>query len=152
MRFGHDGADVNELSGDGVLALPVRLHGIELGRSTDILLDRGTPRVVGFDVLCRDEVHRFLPLPIAAVENEALTIYSPLVLLEADELDFYRSRAVTLSSLKGRSVTRRRRDLGTLRDVLFTRSGELTGIVLSGGDRIAFDDTLAFAPRSRSAA
>jgi uncharacterized protein YrrD len=152
MRFGHDGADVNELSGDGVLALPVRLHGIELGRSADILLDRGTPRVVGFDVLCRDEVHRFLPLPIAAVENEALTIYSPLVLLEADELDFYRSRAVTLSSLKGRSVTRRRRDLGTLRDVLFTRSGELTGIVLSGGDRIAFDDTLAFAPRSRSAA
>ena len=58
---------MSELSGDAILSLPVRLHGIELGRPVDLLLDRESLRVVGLDVLCGDEVHRFLPLPTAVV-------------------------------------------------------------------------------------
>ena len=104
---------MGELSGDQLLALPVRLHGIQVGLPTDLLLDREVLRVVGLDVLCGDEVHRFLPLPTAAVRADELAILSPLVLLEEDELQFYRSRAFLLSSLRGRAVERKRREAGT---------------------------------------
>lgn len=151
-RSGHDAGDVTELSGDEALALPVRLHGIKLGRPVDLLLDRDGLRVVGLDVLCGDEVHRFLPLPTAAIGDDALTIHSPLVLLEEDEVDFYRSRAFALSSLRGRTVTKKGTAVGTLRDVVLGPGGELLAILLEGGERIRFDDSLGFAPRRRSAA
>jgi len=143
---------MRELSGDGLLARPVRLHGIDLGRPVDVLLDREALRAVGLDVLCGDEVHRFLPLPTAAVSDVALTIHSPLVLLEEDELDFYRSRAFALSSLRGRPVLRSGKDAGRLRDVVLGPDGRLLAVVIENGDRITFDDTLAFAPERRSAA
>jgi len=152
MRPGHDCGDMTELSGEGLLALPVRLHEIELGRPVDLLLDRDGLRAVGLDVLCGDDVHRFLPLPTAAIGPDALTIHSPLVLLEEHELDFYRSRAFALSSLRGRPVTRSRRDVGKLRDVVLASDGELVAVVLETGERVAFDGTLVFAPRRRSAA
>ena len=143
---------MTELSGDGLLARPVRLHGIDLGRPVDVLLDREALRAVGLDILCGDDVHRFLPLPTAAISADALTIHSPLVLLEEDELDFYRSRAFALSSLRGRLVLRSGQDVGRLRDVVLGPDGRLLAVVVENGDRIAFDDTLAFAPERRSAA
>ena len=143
---------MTEVSGDELLALPVRLHGIELGRPVDVLLDRDGLRAVGLDVLCGDEVHRFLPLPTAAVEAEALTIHSPLVLLEEDELDFYRARAFALGSLRGRPVTRSGKNVGKLRDVVVAPGGDLRAVVLEGGERIPFDDTLELAPLKRTAA
>jgi len=152
MRPGHDCGDMTELSGDGLLALPVRLHEIELGRPVDVLLDREALRAVGLDVLCGDDVHRFLPLPTASIGPDALTIYSPLVLLEEDELDFYRSRAFALSALRGRPVTHERREVGSLQDVILGLDGELIAVVLETGERVAFDGTLVFAPRRRTAA
>ena len=145
-------ANVSEWSGGEVLSLPVRLHGVTLARPADLLLDRDGLRVVGLDVLCGDDVHRFLPLPTAAIEDGALTIHSPLVLLEEDELDFYRARAFSLSSLRGRAVTKRGKDLGRLRDIVFTPSGNLRAVLLETGERLPFDGTLAFAPQRRSAA
>jgi len=141
-----------ELSGDGLLARPVRLHGIDLGRPVDVLLDREALRAVGLDILCGDDVHRFLPLPTAAISDDALTIHSPLVLLEEDELDFYRSRAFALSSLRGRPVLRAGRDAGRLRDVVLAPDGGLLAVVVDPGGRIPFDETLRFAPQRRSAA
>lgn len=152
LGSGHDRAVMGEYSGDQALALPVRLHGIELGRPVDLLLDRDGLRVVGLDVLCGDEVHRFLPLTTAAVNDDELTILSPLVLLEEDELHFYRSRAFALSSLRARPVTRKGKTVGILRDVVIAPGGELVAVLLEGGDRIGFDDTLGFAPQRRSAA
>jgi PRC-barrel domain len=146
---------MKERSGDELLALPVRLHGIQLGRPTDLLLDREGLRAVGLDVLCGDGVHRFLPLPTAAVTDEAISISSPLVFLEEDELDFYRSRAFALSSLRGRQVRRGGRELGTLRDVVVRADGELRAVVVEAGGTtrsIPFDDSLRFDPASRSAA
>jgi hypothetical protein len=142
-------------SGDELLALPVRLHGIQLGRPVDLLLDRRGLRVVGLDVLCGDDVHRFLPLPIAAIADGAITIQSPLVMLEEDELDFYRSRAFALSSLRGRLVTRKGKELGTLRDVVVGAGGVLVSVVVDTDGRseqLPFDGSLTFAPESRSAA
>ena len=93
---------MRELTGAELLALPVRLHGIQLGRPVDLLLDRDTLRTVGLDVLCGDEVHRFLPLPTASVSDDEIAILSPLVLLEEDQLHFYRSKTFALSALRGR--------------------------------------------------
>lgn len=151
-RSGHHRGDLRECSGDEVLRLPVRLHGIDLGRPVDLLLDREGLRVVGIDVRCGDDVHRFLPLPTAAIGDDALTIHSPLVLLEEDQLRFYRSRTFALSSLRGRPVRRRGKDVGTLRDVVFDPGGDLVAARLATGEQVPFDDTVAFAPRARSAA
>ena len=146
---------MGELSGDELLALPVRLHGIQLGRPADLLLDREVLRVVGLDVLCGDEVHRFLPLPTAAVRADEIAILSPLVLLEEDELHFYRSRAFSLSSLRGRAIERNGREVGALRDVVVAPDGELLAVLVErdgAAARIPFDKSLSFTPESRSAA
>jgi hypothetical protein len=152
IRSGHDGGDVMQLSGEAILSLPLQLHGIELGRPVDLLLDRESLRVVGLDVLCGDEVHRFLPLPTAKIGADALTIHSPLVLLEEDELSFYRARAFTLKSLRGKPVTKKQRALGKLRDVVFAADGELRAVLLEDGTEIPYDSSLGFAPERRTAA
>ena len=88
---GQDARVVRPIPARDLLVLPVRLHGIQLGRPVDLLLDREDRRALGFDILCGDDVHRFLPLPTVSVTDDALTISSPLVLLEEDELAFYRT-------------------------------------------------------------
>ena len=152
IRLGHAGGDVTELSGDTILSLPLRLHGIELGRPVDVLLDRESLRVVGLDVLCGDEVHRFLPLLTAVVGEEDLTIHSPLVLLEEDQLGFYRARSFALRSLRGKPVTRKQRSIGALRDVIFGADGKLRAVMLENGERVAYEASLGFAPQRRTAA
>jgi hypothetical protein len=151
-RSGHHGSEMVELFGEELLKLPVRLHGIDLGRPVDVLLDRDGLRAVGLDVLCGDEVHRFLPLPTAAIVDGGLRIHSPLVLLEDDELDFYRARAFSLSSLRGRAVTKRGKDIGKLRDIVVAPGGDLRAVVLEGGERVPFHETLGFARQRRTAA
>jgi hypothetical protein len=142
---------MRDLTGAELLALPVRLHGIQLGRPVDLLLDRDTLRTVGLDVLCGDEVHRFLPLPTASVSDEEIAILSPLVLLEEDQLRFYRSKTFALSVLRGRFVQRKGRDLGALGDVVVDAAGQLVAVVVAG-KRIASDGELRFAANRRSAA
>jgi hypothetical protein len=142
---------MKERTGDELLALPVRLHGIQLGRPVDLLLDRDAHRAVGLDVLCGDEVHRFLPLPTAAVGRGEIRILSPLVLLEQRELDFYRSRTLALSRVRGAAVERNGRQLGQLRDVVVAEDGRVVAAIVDE-DRIPFDVGLRFAPRRRSAA
>ena len=142
---------MRERTGDELLALPVRLRGIQLGRPVDLLLDRDARRAVGLEVLCGDEVHRFLPLPTAAVRREEIRILSPLVLLERHERDFYRSRTLALSRLRGRAVELNGRQLGPLRDVVVAEDGRVIAAIVDG-KRIPFDDGLRFTPRRRSAA
>jgi hypothetical protein len=142
---------MKELTGAELLALPVRLHGIPLGRPVDLLLDRDTLRTVGLDVLCGDEVHRFLPLLTASVGDDEIAILSPLVLLEEDELHFYRSKTFALSALRGRPVERKGRDLGPLGDVVIDAAGELVAVAIAG-KRIVSDGELRFAAKRRSAA
>jgi hypothetical protein len=142
---------MKELTGAELLALPVRLHGVQLGRPVDLLLDRDTLRTVGLDLLCGDEVHRFLPLPTASVSDDEIAILSPLVLLEEDQLHFYRSKTFALSVLRGRLVQRKGRDLGALGDVVVDAAGQLVAVVVAG-KRIASDGELRFAADRRSAA
>jgi hypothetical protein len=149
------GWGMSERSGAELLGLPVRLHGLRLGRPADLLLDRDGMRAVGIDVVCGDDAHRFLPLPTAVVDDRAIRITSPFVLFEADELGFYRSRSFALSALRGRPVERRGSAVGNLRDVLIGPGGELVAVLVeSEGEtkRIPFEGDLRFAPERRSAA
>jgi hypothetical protein len=143
---------MSERTGDELLALPVRLHGIQLGRPVDLLLDRDAERAVGLDVLCGDEVHRFLPLPTAAVCRDEIRILSPFVLLEQRELDFYRSRTLALSRLRGGAVEEQNGpQLGPLRDVVVADDGRVLAAIVDE-KRIPLVAGLRFAPKRRSAA
>jgi hypothetical protein len=84
-----------------LLALPVRVRGIELGRPVDLLIDRKAPRAVGFEILCGDQAHRFLPFAVTTLKEDAIEIESPLVLLDFAQVGFYREQATTLSELNG---------------------------------------------------
>jgi hypothetical protein len=144
---------LSSLRSEELLALPVRLHGISLGRPVDLLLDRDELRVVGFDIRCGDEVHRFLPFSTALVRGDEITIRSPLVLLEEDELAFYEARTFALSSLRGKSVDRAGRHEGALREVVLRPDGSLKELVVDDeGRRIPFDESVHIDLSSRSAA
>ena len=82
-----------------LLRLPVRTRDIEIGRPVDVLVDPVGNRAVGFDVLCRDEEHRFLPWTAAIVADGAISVESPIVMLEEEQLAFYRTRARSLREL-----------------------------------------------------
>jgi hypothetical protein len=153
--FGHDWRRMRERTGDELLALPVRLRGIQLGRPVDLLLDREVPRVVGIDVLCGDELHRFLPLTTASVGDDEVVIRSALVLLEEDGLAFYRSRTFALTALRGHPVEHRGVRAGALRDIVVGADGGLLALLVGtdeGTRRVPFDDGVRYAPANRSAA
>lgn len=142
-------------AGDELRALSVRARGVQLGRVVEILLDRSVRRAVGFEVRCRDATHRFLPLPAATIGAEEIAIRSPLVLLEGDELGFYRSHAVALSALRGVPVVVGGSPAGKLVDVVVAGGGELLEVVVETGhgvEHVPFEDSVSLVPVSRTAA
>jgi hypothetical protein len=86
------------MRGVEVLNQRVMTGGVELGRVVDVILDESGSRPIGFDVLCGDGSHRFLPFPTARLEGEHVEIDSPLMLLEREQLDFYREHGRALRS------------------------------------------------------
>jgi hypothetical protein len=135
--------------------LRLRLHGIQLGQPADLLLDRESLRVVGLDIACGDGAHRYLPLPVAVVKDTELAISSPLVLLEGDELSFYRARTFAYSSLRGRPVEVAGVVAGKLVDIVIDSAGALVDVIVDDDGRtrrIAFEDSVRFVPATRSAA
>jgi hypothetical protein len=111
-----------------LLALPVTHRDIELGRPVDVLLDVAARRWRGLDVRCADGVHRFLPLGAARIEADAISVGSPLTLL--DDLAFYRARGASFRSLRGAPVARAGRHAGSLEDVLLDDRGALRALRL----------------------
>jgi hypothetical protein len=82
-----------------LLRLPVRTRNIEIGRPVDVIVDPVHNRAVGFDVLCRDDEHRFLPWTAAVVDETSISVESPIVMLAEEQLAFYRARARSLREL-----------------------------------------------------
>ena len=119
------------VSAEGLLRLPVRVRGIELGRPVDLVLDREHTRALGFEVLCGDEERRFLPLAVATIRESELEVRSSLALLEAAELAFYTKRGTTFAALRGSSVMRARRPAGELVDVTLAADGTIASIVVA---------------------
>jgi PRC-barrel domain len=86
------------VTGVELLNRRVVMDGIELGRVVDVILDETGERPVGFDVLCGDGSHRFLPYATALIGGDEVEVGSPLVLLGRDQLDFYRRHGRALRS------------------------------------------------------
>lgn len=84
------------MNGVGLLNKRVCTRGIELGVVVDVILDGSEETPLGVDVLCGDGEHRFLPLGAARVGEKVIEIDSALLLLESQQLDFYRSRGRAL--------------------------------------------------------
>jgi hypothetical protein len=124
-----------------LLRLPVRVHGIELGRPLDLVLDREHTRALGFEVLCGDEERRFLPLAVATVRETELELRSSLGLLDEAELAFYTKRGSTFAALRGSSVVRARAMLGELTDLRLAADGTITSVVVAtpdGGEELDY--------------
>jgi len=86
------------MQGVDLLNKRVVTDGIELGRVVDVILDETGARPIGFEVLCGDGSHRFLPFPTARLDGDDLEVASPLMLLEREQLDFYREHGRALRS------------------------------------------------------
>ena len=80
-----------------LLALPVRMHGIQLGRPVDVLVDERGERVVGLELLCGDGARRFLPFAVAEIRPDEIAVESALMLLDERDLDYYRARTRRLA-------------------------------------------------------
>jgi hypothetical protein len=122
---------MGSLSAAASLQLPVRLHGIQLGRPTDLLLDVDTRHAVGYVVLCGDGSQRFLPYGASQTTEREIAVASALMLLE--DVAFYAKRSVSFRSLLGGEVERNRRQAGILRDVYITRDGKVVELELDRG-------------------
>jgi sporulation protein YlmC with PRC-barrel domain len=79
-----------------LLRQSVLLRGIRIGRVVDVILEPEHKGVIGFEVRCKDGRHRFLPRAAATKRDDGIQIDSPFGLLDTDQLDFYRSRGLTL--------------------------------------------------------
>ena len=115
-----------------LLQLPVRLHGIRLGRPVDLLLDAHEWRALGFVVLCGDDTCRFLVYAAGDLGEQAIDVPSAFLLLE--DIDFYRDRSRSLRAILGRSVVDGTPEHGELRDVLLRADGSVEALVVAGDD------------------
>jgi len=115
---------MSSLSAAAALQLPVRLHGIQLGRPVDLLLETDGWHALGFVVHCGDEAPRFLPYAASQPSEEEIAVGSALMLLE--DVSFYRQRGASLRSLLGGDVEHAGMRVGVLRDVMLTRGGAVS--------------------------
>jgi hypothetical protein len=128
---GKDGA-VRGLSADALLHLPVRLHGIDVGRPVDVIMAPGLDRALGLDVLCGDAAHRFLPLSAASIEAKEIRLSSALTLVE--DAGFYLRAGAGYRAALGHAVVRNGQQLGVLRDLVLGTDGSVTELVVESPD------------------
>jgi len=124
------------LRASAVESRPVCFADIRLGVVVDVLLDDALERALGFDVLCGDRAHRYLPLAACEVGESAIAVPSALVLMK-QELDFYRQRARAFTAVRGFPARRGGRDLGTVSDLVFGAEGRPLELVLDTGGETA---------------
>jgi hypothetical protein len=106
-----------------LLQLPIRLHGIRLGRPVDVLLDSTDWRALGFVVLCGDESLRFLVFAAGDLGEDAIEVASAFLLLE--DLGFYRERSRSFRGLPNE-----------VRDLLLRPDGTVEALVVEGDEGI----------------
>jgi hypothetical protein len=80
-----------------LLSLPVRLHGIQLGKPVEALLDARADRLLGFEVLCGDGARRFLPFSVARLQADEITLESVLTLIDERDIGYYRRHSRRLA-------------------------------------------------------
>jgi hypothetical protein len=141
------------LSAEELLQFPVRLDGIDVGRAVDLIVDPLQQRALGLDVLCRDDVHRFLPLAATDVRESEIRVTSPFALMDDHGFAFYRGSASSLRQLKGMHVARGKHDLGEIRDIVVSASGEIEAFVVASDGRgvtVPIEPTLSIQGNGRN--
>jgi uncharacterized protein YrrD len=136
------------LRASSVESRPVCFADIRLGVVVDLLLDDSLQRVLGFDVLCGDRLHRYLPLPACEFEQAHVSVPSALVLMR-QELDFYRVRGRALTALRGFPARMGVNELGTVLDLVFGPDGELLELLVEADGEVLgvpFDGGLVVGP------
>jgi len=118
---------VGSFSGEGLLRLPVTLHGIRLGQPVDLLLDAADRRALGLVVICGDQTHRFLPWAAVQPAEREIRLASSLMLLE--DVDFYRTRADSFRELLGGVVRSHGTQVGALRDLELEHDGTVARVL-----------------------
>ncbi len=83
---GRIGSVTGSRAAEALLGLPVRVHGIELGRPVDVVLDLESRRAIGLEVRCPDDARRFLPLAAARLREDEVAVGSALLLLDEREV------------------------------------------------------------------
>lgn len=121
------------LTATATLQLPVNLHGIQLGRPVDLLLEIDTWHAIGYVVHCRDESQRFLPFAACQTTHDEIRVGSALMLLE--DVGFYRTRGTSIRSLLGGTVAHAGRTAGTLRDLVL-EGGHVAELQVERGDTV----------------
>jgi hypothetical protein len=111
---------MGSLSAAASLQLRVELHGILLGRPTDLLIDTDGWHVLGYVVHCGDESVRFLPFAAAQTTDAGIAVGSALMLLE--DVEFYEKRGTSFRALLGTEV----HAAGVLRDLVIGPGGAIT--------------------------
>lgn len=108
---------MGSLSAAASLQLRVELHGILLGRPTDLLIDTNGWHVLGYVVHCGDDSVRFLPYAAAQTSDSGIAVGSALMLLE--DVEFYEKRGTSFRALIGSQVGA----TGVLRDLVIGAGG-----------------------------
>ena len=137
------------VSAEQLLRAPVLLHGIQLGRPVDVVLDRDRRRALGLEIHCGDESRRFLPITVVRLGDVGIELASPLLMLEGRELAFYTQRGSTLSPLRNAAVVVDGERVGSLADVELEADGTITEIVVStenGRSRIPYGPRVVLVP------
>jgi uncharacterized protein YrrD len=112
----------------------VRWRGIRLGAVVDVVLDLTLSRMLGVEVRNIDRRHRFLPATACERIEPAVEPATPLALLEADAVAFYRRRGIAFSALRGMPVRRGGAPVGTIEDVIVAADGGLAAVVVATGE------------------
>lgn len=111
---------MGSLSAAASLRVPVRLHGIQLGHPTDLLVDVESWHALGFVVHCGDDSVRFLPWAASQPAATEIAVGSALMLLE--DVAFYAKRSVSFRSIVGAELPLG----GVLHDLLIGDRGFVT--------------------------
>jgi hypothetical protein len=73
------------------------MHGIQLGKPVDALLDAQVDRLLGFEVLCGDGERRFLPFSVARLQAHEIALESALTLIDERDIGYYRRHSRRLA-------------------------------------------------------
>ena len=110
-----------------LVGLPVRIGDVDVGRVTDVLLNRTLGHVLGLVVEGRGAHRHFLPWLAARVEADHVSALSIFALLSTSELVFYVDNGSPLSEQLGRDVD----------DVVVDAEGDVVTLVALGTRRRA---------------
>jgi hypothetical protein len=82
----------------------VFVQDIVVGTVVDLLLDRDARRVLGFEVRCGDEEHRFLPFAAATTAAGRVSASTAFAILDAPQLASYAHAGASLRALLARGA------------------------------------------------